>query len=624
MRAQTKTYTFAASDPGADTFSVISQSCGTNGVLSNAAFDSATGSGSFDCTFPDGPASSEVAVQIADSDDAPSNIANVSVAVANVAPVVGAISAPSDVSVGKPLTFSAPFTDVGTPDTHTCTANWGDGSSSAGTVSETGGAGTCSATHIYAGSGPFTVSFTVTDDDGGVGSKSLAVTVARSVVVLNPTLCGALTLSGNAQIHVQGNVTVGSNCAVNAISASGNANITAARVESVGGVKTTGNATISPAPIHISGPVTDPLASLSAPSSGLPQNQVNCSGNSVQTIQPGVYSRIQASGNCHLTMTPGVYIVAGGGFQISGNASVTGSQVTIYNAGSNFPAPGGNTASIQLSGNGSYHLSPPIAGPTSGVLIFQARDNTRGISLSGNSTGMLGTIYAPQAQLTLSGNGELQASLIVDNLRLSGNAASSLTAGSGPADGESRDPRRRTAADRCFLGLDPGRTGSDDARATGPHPRIDPDHQCEVWSLRRDTRGSGCGQPGSCRYPAEREPPRAPAAGRRTVFSGARPQRARSRWSKAGTGTREPIRLRSLSSNSIFRRSSRMSWDMPSDSNTAATRVRRCTLDWKRVSLAAISPLKTWRCWPKRMGTMIMTTIASCRRCGSCQDRLRH
>jgi hypothetical protein len=50
---------------------------------------------------------------------------------------------------------------------------------------------------------------------------------------------------------------------------------------------------------------------------------------------------------------------------------------------------------------------------------------------------MLGTIYAPKAQLTLSGNGELKASLIVDTLRLSGNAVASLTAGSGSGDAES-------------------------------------------------------------------------------------------------------------------------------------------------------------------------------------------
>lgn len=52
------------------------------------------------------------------------------------------------------------------------------------------------------------------------------------------------------------------------------------------------------------------------------------------------------------------------------------------------------------------------------------------MSLSGTANGMKGTIYAHAARLTLSGNGVLQAALVVDTLRLSGNAGSSLIASS--------------------------------------------------------------------------------------------------------------------------------------------------------------------------------------------------
>src|SRR5205085_11800923 len=40
---EAKGYSFTTSDPGADTFAVVSESCGANGTLSNAAFTSATG-----------------------------------------------------------------------------------------------------------------------------------------------------------------------------------------------------------------------------------------------------------------------------------------------------------------------------------------------------------------------------------------------------------------------------------------------------------------------------------------------------------------------------------------------------------------------------------------------------
>ena len=70
---------------------------------------------------------------------------------------------------------------------------------------------------------------------------------------------------------------------------------------------------------------------------------MNLSGNSSQTINPGIYSQITVSGNAKLTLNPGIYVIAGGGFTVSGNASVTGSGVMIYNAGSTYnavpPAP---------------------------------------------------------------------------------------------------------------------------------------------------------------------------------------------------------------------------------------------------------------------------------------------
>ena len=37
-------------------------------------------------------------------------------------------------------------------------------------------------------------------------------------------------------------------------------------------------------------------------------------------------------------MSSGIYIIAGGGFFVAGTASVTGSGVMIFNAGSNYPA----------------------------------------------------------------------------------------------------------------------------------------------------------------------------------------------------------------------------------------------------------------------------------------------
>ena len=98
--------------------------------------------------------------------------------------------------------------------------------------------------------------------------------------------------------------------------------------------------------------------------------------------------------------------------------------MTIFNAGSKYPTTGGTYGSITLSGNGSYNLSPPTTGTYAGIVIFQSRDNTKALTISGNASGMTGTIYAPAAALTESGNAELNASIDVDTLSISGNGVS--------------------------------------------------------------------------------------------------------------------------------------------------------------------------------------------------------
>ena len=89
--------------------------------------------------------------------------------------------------------------------------------------------------------------------------------------------------------------------------------------------------------------------------------------------------------------------------------SVSGTGVTIFNAGSKYPhRRAALTAASRLSGNGSYNLTPPTTGTYAGIVIFQSRDNTKALTVSGNASGMTGTIYAPAAQLAESGNAAAQ------------------------------------------------------------------------------------------------------------------------------------------------------------------------------------------------------------------------
>ena len=79
------------------------------------------------------------------------------------------------------LTFNGSFTDPGWLDTHTSTLDFGDGTVVPGALTEENeepdATGTTTAEHTYSEPGTYTVTLTVTDDDGGVGTDTMQVTV---------------------------------------------------------------------------------------------------------------------------------------------------------------------------------------------------------------------------------------------------------------------------------------------------------------------------------------------------------------------------------------------------------------------------------------------------------------
>ncbi len=111
--------------------------------------------------------------------------ATANVTVVNVPPTVNA-GPDRAIASGDNLSILATFTDPGTLDTHTAEINWGDGTSSAGVVSEVAGSGNVTGTHMYLDApATYKVVVIVTDDDGGQGSDSFELTVNRMGVTID-------------------------------------------------------------------------------------------------------------------------------------------------------------------------------------------------------------------------------------------------------------------------------------------------------------------------------------------------------------------------------------------------------------------------------------------------------
>src|SRR5207249_10761071 len=100
--------------------------------------------GSFDCTFPDGDASSTVSAQATDSDGDAGNIATQDVAIANVAPTAAFISAPGSANEGQTKHYTYSISDPGQDTVSSVATSCGDhGTKSNASNTNSGGSFDC-------------------------------------------------------------------------------------------------------------------------------------------------------------------------------------------------------------------------------------------------------------------------------------------------------------------------------------------------------------------------------------------------------------------------------------------------------------------------------------------------
>jgi hypothetical protein len=270
------------------------------------------------------------------------------------------------------------------------------------------------------GPSSFTVSTTAT-------AALVKLPIVNCIDSLDPSASGAFSVVGNSTLNLSGCGIGVDSSSSSAFTATGNTSIQAGAVNVVGGVSLQGsNVSVTPSPTTNASTFSDPLASVPAPSAPTHCDYWNTSysGNSI-TLSPGIYCNgLSFSGSVNVTFNPGTYILLGGGLTTSGNASMSGSNLTFYNT---FNASY-SYAPISISGNGSVNLSATTSGSLAGMLFFQDRNAPAGPqSFTGNSNQTLvGALYFPRSQLNYTGNSAStieNISIIANKVSFTGNAS---------------------------------------------------------------------------------------------------------------------------------------------------------------------------------------------------------
>jgi hypothetical protein len=137
-------------------------------------------------------------------------------------------------------------------------------------------------------------------------------------------------------------------------------------------------------------------------------------------LRPGVYwGGLHLAGNATFTMEPGVYIMAGGGFTSAGNGEIEGDEVMIHLT--SHPDPG-DCGFVSLTGGKDLELTPPTSGDYEHLTLWQDEDCTSDIGYRGGHDDTVGVIYAPGAQVNITGGGDLgSVQIIADTVYVSGN-----------------------------------------------------------------------------------------------------------------------------------------------------------------------------------------------------------
>ncbi len=266
--------------------------------------------------------------------------------------------------------------------------------------------------------------------DGEIDIAARAVAAAEindsCVWALNPTSSNALTVTGTARVQLNCGILVNS-VSTSGLFQNGNGCIEASVIKVVGGYTA---ACADPAPQAGVTAFEDPLAALPAPAYGACDFSANITvnGGDTQTLTPGTYcGKIKVSANATLEFDPGLYVLDGAGLDVSGQGTVTGSDVSFY-----LTQNSGVADAITISGGATVTLSADDGGPLPGILFYHDRDSTGNVThrfTGGSNMELSGVLYFPSQSISFSGGSDLndsQAMIIADIVAFTGNSVVDL------------------------------------------------------------------------------------------------------------------------------------------------------------------------------------------------------
>jgi hypothetical protein len=230
------------------------------------------------------------------------------------------------------------------------------------------------------------------------------------VLALDQGMSGAISISGNSEVNLDCKVVANSKSGA-AIRQIGDSCMEAKGIQASGGIS---GDCLSPNPVTGRPYIPDPLSALKAPETDDCDYETTfrVNGAGETSLEPGNYcGGIMISGSGDVEFEAGLYVIGGIGLQISGSASVTGTDVAFYLTAS--------SGGLDITGGGSVTLAADETGDLPGVLFYQDRNSQKSTNriAGGGDMRLEGILYFPMQDLVFAGGTETEptASLLIAN-----------------------------------------------------------------------------------------------------------------------------------------------------------------------------------------------------------------